>query len=148
MMLYLRFCLDLTLETWVKATIHVCTDSWLKPHPHISELSIVKVLNQWMPIQVILPTVPGMEPLQGERSVSEASLLKRELACLVTAKAFLHPSMSASMCCDMEGDTHPSPRPNPFCSLCEQSLSQQQSLHSTLRSAHVTKSGSNWPTIT
>jgi len=38
----------------------------------------------------------------------------REMAYPVTIEAFLYPSTTAVMCCDVEGDTHPPPPVPPF----------------------------------
>jgi len=47
------------------------------------------------------------------------------MAYPVTTEAFLYPSTTVVMCCDVEGDTHPPPLSHPFCLQSEQSLSPQ-----------------------
>jgi len=68
-----------------------------------------------------LPTVPEMESLQSERSVSEVTLCKKRND---PPSDILQPSTTAVMCCHLEGDTTISPCPTfmlgePQCS-CKQ----------------------------
>ena len=63
-----------------------------------------------------LPTVPEMEPLQGERSVFYACFVqkRRNIAHLAPPKTFLQPATTAAMHCHLVGHTHPPPSVLPF----------------------------------
>ena len=118
-------CLDLTLETWAKATVSHYVQT--RDSNHTCSLAIVKALNQWMPVQT--ENCPQcQETLQGESSVSEAPLCERKRNGLPSDNRGFsiskHDSRHVLWC----GGWHPSTSPCPTLSACKVGSPQEWSL--------------------
>ena len=115
---YFLFCLDLTFETWAKATCSHYMYRFVTQKTTLTHYWSFNS-NEWSPSRLKPPTIPGMEPLQGESRVSETPLCKKEEEWptqwqptpfyiqvwqppwAVTTNSFLHPSMTTTMGCDV-----------------------------------------------
>ena len=92
------------------------TGPWLWPHLHISNISIARTLR---PVNACpdwkLPTVPKIEPLQGEGNIFYVCLWSKKEKCPTQCQilAFLRSATTFAMCCHPDGDTHP-PSPIPL----------------------------------
>jgi len=132
-------CLDLTLETWAKATV----SHYVQTHDsnHTCSLAIVKALNQWMPVQT--ENCPQCQ----EWRFYKVRVVFLKLLCVKRKRNGLpsdnrgfsiskHDSRHVLWC----GGWHPSTSPCPTLSACKVSRAY---LHSILHSAKVSKSGSS-----
>ena len=126
--LYFHFCLELTLETWVKALL-TCS-LWVHDLSHTHSLATVQYsqhsdqrmllqtksclkYQRWSPYKVKGPFSTQPPFVQESRQMAHPALIR----------AFLRPGATAAMQCHPEGRTHPPPLVPPF--LLAQNLSSK-----------------------